>query len=133
MFRKFFSGRYGNDHLGIILLLISTFFGIVAFFAGGVYSMIFVLLQLIFIALWAMRAFSRNFYARSRENRAVLYLWRPFRNRYIELSKAFGRMKDRKHKYFKCPRCKSRLRVPRGRGEITVTCPRCRYRFDKKC
>lgn len=36
------------------------------------------------------------------------------------------------HKYFLCPNCKQTVRVPRGRGQITITCPKCKQKFDKK-
>ena len=36
------------------------------------------------------------------------------------------------YKYFKCPNCKQKLRAPRGRGKIQVTCQRCRHQFIKK-
>ena len=36
------------------------------------------------------------------------------------------------HKYLKCPQCHQYLRVPKGKGEITVTCPSCHQQFDKR-
>jgi transcription elongation factor Elf1 len=38
----------------------------------------------------------------------------------------------KKYKYFKCPECKSWLRLPRGVGEVTVTCGKCRHAFKQK-
>ena len=35
-------------------------------------------------------------------------------------------------KYFRCPNCKQMVRVPRGRGKITITCPTCKQQFDRK-
>jgi hypothetical protein len=84
------------------------------------------------LAFWAMRAFSRNIGMRRFENQKFLAIRNRLKMKFKGVSSAFSRLKDRKHKYFKCPKCKSRLRVPRGRGLITVTCPRCNNRFDKK-
>ena len=32
----------------------------------------------------------------------------------------------------RCPGCRQVVRVPRGKGRIQVTCPRCGHRFDRK-
>ena len=45
----------------------------------------------------------------------------------------FNRVKNgKKYRYFTCPQCKKRLRVPRGVGNITITCKGCGNKFDKK-
>lgn len=125
-------GRYGNDQLNFAILLISLFCGLFSFFTRGVASTVFSLLQAVLLVLWALRAFSRNRYARADENRKYLIFWGKFKQKNKPLFDFFARLADRKHKYFKCPNCKARLRVPRGRGSITVTCPRCKNKFDKK-
>ena len=48
------------------------------------------------------------------------------------LEKLFDRLKDRQHRYFDCPKCHQMVRVPRGKGKISITCPRCREKFVKK-
>jgi ribosomal protein L37AE/L43A len=69
--------------------------------------------------IWAIfRSFSRNVYKRYQENHRFLLF--------------FDRLKDRKHKIFQCPRCRQMVRVPRGKGKIAITCPKCRERFIKK-
>ena len=132
MFRRFLMGRYGNDHLNLFIMLVSLVFGLVTFFTYGIADIIFSLLQLMFLALWLMRAFSRNFYKRRVENMVFLRIWGKVKAFFRPVKGFFARLADRKHRYFKCPKCKSRLRVPRGRGKITITCPRCRNMFDKK-
>jgi ribosomal protein L37AE/L43A len=42
------------------------------------------------------------------------------------------RIKDRRNRYFECPRCRQIVRVPRGKGKIAITCPKCKERFIKK-
>ena len=37
-----------------------------------------------------------------------------------------------KNAFFRCPSCKEVVRVPRGKGKIRITCPRCGYAFEKK-
>ena len=44
-----------------------------------------------------------------------------------------ARWQDRKtHRYFRCPQCRATVRVPRGKGKIRITCPKCKHQFVKK-
>ena len=38
----------------------------------------------------------------------------------------------KQYKYFMCPQCAQRLRVPRKKGRLRVTCTRCGNRFEVK-
>ena len=117
--RQFMAGRYGTDRLNMVILC-----------AGLAASLLSVLIKiapfnLIFWALsyglmiWAIvRSLSRNTYKRYQENRKFLQI--------------IDRIKDREHRYFDCPKCRQMVRVPRGKGKIAITCPRCRERFVKK-
>ncbi len=141
MFRRFMQGRYGNDQLNLTILVMSLVFALLTMLTRGVTNYVFSTLQLMALIVWALRTFSKNHYNRRKENQVFLKYWYKLKN--SGFSKAFGkwgreikgffqRLSDREHKYFKCPVCGSRLRVPRGRGEITVTCPKCRTKFDQK-
>lgn len=132
MFRRFMYGRYGVDHLNNAIMIVALAFGISTWFVSGIADAVLSLIQMLLLALWFMRAFSRNIYKRREENNRFLLLWGKLKQRFKGVSAFFSRLADRKHKYFKCEKCKSRLRVPRGRGNITVTCPRCKHKFDKK-
>ncbi len=132
MFRRFMYGRYGNDQLNNCILIVALALGVASWFTRGAANLAVCLLQVIMLVFWALRAFSRNHFNRRKENGAFLSLKNKAKSKLSSLTAFFRRACDRKHKYFKCPNCKSRLRVPRGRGEITVTCPKCRNRFDKK-
>lgn len=117
--QHFMAGRYGSDKLNMAILC-----------AGLVASLLSVWIQafpanLIFWALsyglmiWAIfRCLSRNTYKRYRENRWFLQMK--------------DRLKDRQNRYFNCPKCRQTVRVPRGKGKIAITCPRCREKFVKK-
>ena len=37
----------------------------------------------------------------------------------------------RLYHYYRCPQCRQKLRVPRGRGRIQISCPRCGTQFIK--
>ncbi len=132
MFRRFMYGRYGNDQLNNFILIVALAVGLLSMFFRGTLNIALYVLQVMLLGLWALRAFSRNHYGRRKENMGFLALRNKARPWFNCVSAFFKRLADRQHKYFKCPQCKSRLRVPRGRGNITVTCPRCKNRFDKK-
>ena len=127
-FRRFMYGRYGSDELNIGLLvtavIVSLLHSILTLFLGSsqVYVMIISpLLYLLVLALLGFdlfRTFSRNIYARQKENRWFRQLW--------------TRIKDRKNRYFLCPRCRQTVRVPRHKGKIAITCPKCKERFQRR-
>ena len=85
----------------------------------------------VLIAGYALfRTLSRNLPMRQAED--VLVLEKCRRVKAI-LSGAVQRAKQRRdYRFFSCPGCRSYLRVPRGKGRIQVTCPRCGHRFDRK-
>ena len=117
--RRFMTGRYGTDKLnmwilggGLILCLISLFVNLLVvnlLLTAGSYAL---------MGLAIFRAFSRNTYKRYQENRRFL-LW-------------LDRVKDRKHRHFSCPKCRQPVRVPRGKGKIIITCPKCKEKFPGK-
>ena len=78
---------------------------------------------------YLFRTYSRNIYRRRQENERFLSLIHPIKRRYNLIK---NNQQDKEHKYFLCPSCKQMVRVPRGRGKITITCPECKHKFDKK-
>ncbi len=122
-------GRYGNDELNLVLLICALIFSVlcaipIRFF--GLFSIVSVLL----VILSFCRTFSRNIAKRRRELDRYLAIKNKPKNAW-QLHK--NKNRDKKtHVYFKCKKCRAVLRVPRGKGEIIVTCPRCRERIEKK-
>ena len=117
--RNFMAGRYGTDKLNMVILMAGLAVCLVSPFIHSV--KVNLLLTAISYALmfWAVfRSFSRNTYKRYQENRKFLQF--------------FDRLKDREHRYYDCPKCRQVVRVPRGKGKIAITCPKCRERFVKK-
>ena len=69
------------------------------------------------------RMFSRNLEKRRAENAKFMEkVWWPISRRMA--GKRQQRM-DKEHCYFTCPGCGAVCRVPRGKGRIVITCPRC--------
>lgn len=117
--RSFMVGRYGTDRLNMVILC-----------AGLVASVLSALFQrppfgwLAWLAsyglmIWAIfRSLSRNINKRYQENRRFCLM--------------LDRVKDRKNRYFICPRCHQTVRVPRHKGKIAITCPKCKERFERR-
>lgn len=125
--RKFMIGRRGADELSFALLIAALALMILSSFTAGA---LFNLISLILYGLCIFRMFSRNLTKRYEENRRYVEWSRKLKT---SISQGWVRLKNiRKYKYFKCPECKSWLRLPRKVGEVTVTCGKCRHAFKKK-
>ena len=126
-FARFMAGRYGVDQLSyaaVIAALALTVLGALTRFP------LLTLLGDALIIVVFFRMFSKNRLARAQENQ--LYLQKTARMR-RESHEWVNRVKNAKqYHYFVCPKCKTRLRVPRGVGKVTITCKSCGNRFDKK-
>ncbi|MBR5379104.1 MAG: hypothetical protein IK140_01070 [Clostridia bacterium] len=124
---RFMAGRRGMDQFGMALYVTGLVLYILALFTR------FGILNLLSLAMWIYaiyRAFSRNLVRREKENRWFLAKYQPLKRR---VSQAWVRFKNRKvYKYYRCPKCKSWLKLPRHVGEKTVTCGKCGATFTKK-
>ncbi len=117
--RRFMEGRYGTDRLNLALLVTAlVLIFVYSFLRNGLLRLVLWALSY-GLTIWAVvRSLSRNTYKRFEENRKFLQF--------------FDQIKDRQHRYFNCPRCHQRVRVPRGKGKISITCPKCKEKFVKK-
>lgn len=120
----FFAGRNGYDALAktvlwasVIMMLLSSFISIAwlssVFYAVSVAGLIY---------SW-YRMFSKDLDKRQKENQVFL-TWQNQRKL---------RWKQRKtHRFYRCPQCKTVLRVPKGKGKINIGCKTCGNHFVKK-
>ena len=124
--RRFMYGRYGNDQLNLFLMGLYLLLYLVFMFTR---------LDLLYIASFALlactlfRLLSRNMERRRMENLRFMRAANPVIS-WFRLRRNIRR--DKEHVYFKCPSCGQRLRVPRGRGKISVTCRSCGASFQEK-
>ena len=125
--QQFMVGRYGADELGrfisvstLVCLLVSLFtkWGIL-YWIG---------LFLIFYTYFRM--FSKNVSKRYQENQKFLTLRYKAVAKWSIMKKHF--LERKIYRFYKCPQCKQKVRVPKGRGKICITCPKCRTEFGKK-
>lgn len=114
--RRFMYGRYGSDKLNYILLWSGVILSLLSSFVESLAFLVLVSYALVFWAIYRM--LSRNIAARQHE------------------AASFGRFvkyfTDRQNRYYGCPTCGQTVRVPRGKGRISIKCPRCGQRFEKR-
>ena len=116
---RFMVGRYGMDQLSRTVLWVSMIAALAALLLPLPLLRLGIVSASYLGRFWVIfRTFSSNTYKRYRENRRYLML--------------LGRVKDKDHRYYTCPRCRQPVRVPRGKGKIAITCPKCKEKFVKK-
>lgn len=135
--QNYMQGRNGSDDLGrasliaaMILLAISLVFNFIDYSISWTFSTI----SLVFIIYSFFRMVSPNLEARRRENAGWVKAWtrvslpvKRFRTRCVEWKRYH---KD--YRIYTCEKCGQSLRVPKGKGKVKVTCPKCRTSFVKK-
>lgn len=126
-FSRFMYGRYGNDSLNHFLIgvwlgetILNLFF----------HSIILYLFGAVLCIVVFYRMFSKNMVKRRRENAD----WYDFSTKIkasFRLLKV--RIRDRKvASFFKCPKCKAPIRMPRRVGKFNVRCTKCGNVFQKE-
>ncbi len=121
---RFMAGRNGMDNIAWHALWGSIIVSLLSIFL----PLNLLSTALMIYAVWRM--LSRNIYKRQAENMRYIQFTEKLSR---EVRQFFLRVKGMKtHKYFRCPSCKNRLRMKRGSGEKTITCPVCRHQFTQK-
>lgn len=119
-------GRYGSDPFNLFLVglyLILYLLSVLTRFSPLYWVSFFLVCYSLF------RMLSRNFDRRRAENARFMRLAAPLLQ-WLRFRRSIRR--DKEHRYFKCPNCGQYLRVPRGKGRITVTCRGCGATFQEK-
>lgn len=126
-FSQWMQGRYGNDELSKFMFIAAMVCFVLSIFK---YLRIFYVFSILLLCLSCARCYSKNIYARQREREIYLRIKTNVTD-YFTLCKRMWNDR-RTHKHFKCPQCRARLRVPKNRGKIEVTCPQCHAKTVKK-
>lgn len=130
---RFMYGRNGIDRLCLTMIWAALLLDIINIFLRdrqpAAYSIVgFVSTVIVFLALYRM--FSRNLEKRRAENaRFMAKVWYPISRR---IAGNQQQRMDKNHRYFTCPQCGAVCRVPKGKGRIVITCPRCGNEIHRK-
>lgn len=125
--QQFMVGRYGNDQFTLFLTITGLLLSVLGNFR---HLRMFYFIGTILIFYGLFRSFSKNYEARRKELNWYL-IWSEKPKAHIKLM--INQIRDRKtHRYFRCKSCKTVMRVPKGRGKIEITCPKCRAKVVKK-
>ena len=123
---RFMAGRYGGDQLNLFLIVLYLVLYVVFLFTR---LLVFELLGTVALVLTLFRCLSRNLERRRAENNRFLQIVRPLWRKWSAFR---ARAHDKEHRYFKCPNCGQLMRVPKGKGRITVHCRACGAAFEEK-
>ena len=128
---RFMQGRYGMDQLSRFLLILGLIAVVVSsVFVNYIAGLIFYILGWALLIYCYFRVFSRNVQKRYAENQAFLAKTYKIRM-FFQRQKSIWKQRKVYHIY-KCPGCKQKIRIPRGKGKIEIRCPKCGTTFIKK-
>ena len=118
--RQFMIGRYGTDGLNQFLNIASLVL-ILVYILTRLPLLLYV--GVVLLGLCYYRMFSRNISKRTEENYKFYTLKDRVDNKFKGWKEQWANRKV--YHYYRCPQCRQKLRVPRGRGRIQISCPRC--------
>lgn len=123
---RFMQGRYGSDQLNRFLMILVLLCFLLSLIGGRV----FYILGIALLIYAYFRMLSKNRYKRSAENSIYLRYEYKVRQKAAAITR---NLKQRKtHHIYKCPSCRQKIRIPRGKGKIEIRCPKCGQTFIKK-
>lgn len=125
--QRFMAGRYGADQLSRVYLVITLILLVLSMFIKFLPLYWAALLLLIYTYY---RMFTKNVSKMYAQNQKFLNWRYRMVAKWDASKKRFAQRKE--YRFFRCPTCKQRVRVPKGKGKICITCPRCHHDFIKK-
>ncbi len=129
-FVRFMQGRYGS--YGPDLLNRFLMGGAMAAMIASIFTRweFFYALALAALCYAYFRMFSRNYAKRYAENQAFLKYTAKARGLWSSRKSMIGQRKA--YHIYKCPNCRQKIRIPRGKGKVAIRCPKCNTEFIKK-
>ena len=120
-------GRYGVDVLSHFLLYVTLACCVLSMFTR---NRLIGFVPTVGLIILYFRMFSKNIPKRYEENQKFL----AYKNKFLAF---FSRKKNiaaqkKDFRIYSCPNCHQKIRVPKGKGKIQVTCPKCGTQFIKR-
>lgn len=126
-FLRFMQGRYGTDQFSKAMMIV----GVVVMLIASIFpNNIVYLLSLLLIIVSYTRIFSKNYQKRYKENQWFLKHFSFVYHLIPDLKRKLNQNKQ--YHIYKCPSCKQKMRIPRGKGKIEIRCKKCGKQFIKK-
>ena len=125
--QRFMAGRYGNDQLNQFIFIVAIISMVLEIITR---QSLYYTLTVVLLILAYVRVFSRNINKRYEENMKFLQKKDAILNKFRK-QKYYAAQRRNFHIYT-CPQCKQKIRIPKGKGKISITCPKCRTSFIKK-
>ena len=124
---RFMVGRYGQDEFGQFLFAVALISMLLSVLFGG---SVWYTISLILLVFGYYRLLSKNHARRYQENsRYLLY----FNKVKAMIKRKEYQIKQYQHNHiYRCPSCRQKIRIPRGKGKIQISCPKCHTEFIKK-
>ena len=119
---RFMAGRYGNDKLNQFMMAVFLGCAVLNLFVRNAYaSTVLNSWECLLILLVYIRMFSRNISKRYAENQKYLALENRLRRFFGQ--KRYLMQQRKEYHIYKCPGCKQKIRIPRGKAKISIRCP----------
>ena len=125
--QRFMAGRFGNDQLNQFIFIVAIISMVLEIITR---QSLFYTLTLVLLILAYVRVFSRNINKRYEENMKFLQKKDAILNKFRK--QKYYAAQRRNYHIYTCPQCKQKIRIPKGKGKISITCPKCRTSFIKK-
>lgn len=126
-FQRFMTGRSGSDELSRVFIIVTlVLFGVSLITSWRIFYWIG--LALMVYTYW--RILSKNVSKRYEENQKFVNFRYDAAVKRNAMKKRWSQRNI--YRFYKCPGCSQMVRVPRGKGKICITCPKCRMEFVKK-
>ncbi len=128
---RFMAGRYGTDHLNNCMIVSAFVLMILGLFIPVPMLTALFNIALIFLVFFSsFRTYSRNIGKRRIENQKFRKITKPLRRGFSITKMKIREIKS--HRFRTCPSCSVVIRTSTDRGPRSLTCPRCKTKFETR-
>lgn len=128
---EFMQGRYGVDQLSNFLIWTGVILALLTMFMP---YHILVVVSWVLIIYAYVRILSKDTSKRYAQNQKFLDRTWGIRNTFAKIKYRikYGKQDASPYRIYRCRKCGQKIRIPKGKGKIMITCPKCKYQFKKR-